>query len=386
MKKFIVVLLALALTFSMLTGCADDKTPTNDGGTSGGSTSENGTEVASEGFAKVGLGHVVSAAKSKDAEGDDGAMAELGTTLAAVAINADGTIGKVVIDVAQSKVFFDKEGKFDKAESIVNEENKATEDKDAKLASKNELKEIYGMKKASDIDKEWYEQAAALADWMEGKTLDEVMAMKLEDGKAAEADLTSSITVGIGDYLAAVEEAYNNAIEVGAEGGVKLGIGVETSIAKSKDAEDDNGPIAQVDTAIAVAAFDADGKVVGAINDHVQSKVEYDKDGKFKQMSVDADGKAVEDKSAKLFSKNEIKEAYGMKKAAAETDKEWYEQAAALADWYVGKDIAEIKAMKTREKDENHPVVPDVPELVGMVSIDIQSNFSTIEKAYNNAK
>lgn len=376
MKRFLVVLLVLALMVSMLAGCAkDDGEPTTGDETPATTdqTTDAGDEAVVGGFAKVGLGHVVSAAKSKDAEGDKGPYAEVGTTLAAVAINEDGTLGKVIIDVAQSKVEFDKDGQLI---TDINELQKP----------KNELKEDYGMKVASSIDKEWYEQAAALAEWMEGKTIDEVKGMKVEDGKAAEAELTSAITVGVGDYLAAVEEAYDNAISVGAEGGVKLGMGIETSVGKSKSAEDDNGAVAQVDTAIAVAAFDADGKVVGAINDHVQSTIKFDKAGKLATVSVDADGNEVEDKTTPLASKNEIKEAYGMKKAAAETNKEWYEQAAALADWYVGRTVSEITSMKTREKDANHPVVPDVPELEGAVSIDVQSNFNTIEKAYNNAK
>lgn len=385
MKKFMVVLLVLALMVSMLAGCADDGQSTNGDGAPGATDEVPGTgsELADGGFAKIGLGHVVSAAKSKDAEGDNGPYAEIGTTLAAVAINEDGTIGKVVIDVAQTKVNFDKDGQFVSASPGA--DGKAVEDIAAELFSKNEIKEGYGMKKASSIDKEWYEQAAALADWMEGKTLDEVKGMKLEDGKAAEAELTSAITVTIGAYLEAVEEAYNNAISVEA-GGTKLGIGLETKVAKSKSAEGEDGAVAQIDTAIAVAAFDADGKVVGAINDHVQSKVMFDKAGKLTGVSVDADGKEVEDKATPLASKNEIKEAYGMKKAASETDKEWYEQAEELAKWYVGKDVAEIKSMKTREKDANHPVVPDVPELEGKVSIDIGSNFATIQKAYDNAK
>ena len=39
------------------------------------------------------------------------------------------------------------------------------------------------------IGKEWYGQAAALAQWMIGKTVDEVAGMKLSDeGTPAEAD------------------------------------------------------------------------------------------------------------------------------------------------------------------------------------------------------
>jgi hypothetical protein len=64
------------------------------------------------------------------------------------------------------------------------------------------------MLKASEIGKEWYEQAAALADWMVGKTVDEIAGMSMEDGKTTEEDLVSSVTVGVEDYIYVVEEAY----------------------------------------------------------------------------------------------------------------------------------------------------------------------------------
>lgn len=361
MKKFMAMLLVLSLSGAVLAGCS---TPTESGDqTTPPATTEqpaDNEEVAEGEIAKIGLGHVISIAKSSDAADDKGPAGQVDTTLVAAGFDNDGKVVKVTIDVAQTKVGFDTDLQLT---SDINEAGK----------TKVELGDEYGMKKASGIEKEWFEQAAALEEWMVGKTIDEIKGMELNDGVPAEAELTSSVTVGVDAYLAALEEAYNNAVEVGA-GAEKLGLGTEISIAKSTSAEGDKGPAAQVDTSINVAAFDADGKVVGTIIDHAQTKVEFD-----------AEGKLVTDKNAEFETKNEIKEGYGMIKAS-QIGKEWYEQAAALGDWMVGKTVDEITSLNVKERDESHKAVPDVPELTSSVTISVEANLATIEKAYTNAK
>ncbi|MFH5837428.1 hypothetical protein ACHAL6_15335 [Proteiniclasticum sp. C24MP] len=151
-----------------------------------------------EGAEKVGLGATVSTAKSKSAEGENGAVAQVDTTVVATALKADGTVAGSVIDVAQTKVAYDADG-------VV------TNDKAAAVKSKVELGDEYGMKKASGIGSEWFEQALALAEWMKGKTVDEVTGMEVAEGKATSEDLTSSVTVTVTGYLEAFEEAAANA-------------------------------------------------------------------------------------------------------------------------------------------------------------------------------
>jgi hypothetical protein len=47
---------------------------------------------------------------------------------------------------------------------------------------------------------------------MVGKTVDQVMAMQLSaEGTPSEPDLTSSVTIHVGDYLKAVQKAVANA-------------------------------------------------------------------------------------------------------------------------------------------------------------------------------
>lgn len=64
------------------------------------------------------------------------------------------------------------------------------------------------MKAASSIGEEWYEQAAAFAQYVTGKTASEVSGIAVDEtGHAADSDLTASVTVGIADFLAAIAKA-----------------------------------------------------------------------------------------------------------------------------------------------------------------------------------
>jgi hypothetical protein len=154
--------------------------------------------VEIEGAEKVGLGAGVSIAKSKSQDGETGAVAQVDTTVVATALKADGTVAGTVIDVAQTKVAFDVDGKV-------------TNDKAAAVKSKVELGEDYGMRAASALKREWFEQALDLAAWMTGKTPAEVNAMKIAEGVSAEEDLKTSVSIKVEGYLAAFEEAAANA-------------------------------------------------------------------------------------------------------------------------------------------------------------------------------
>jgi hypothetical protein len=92
---------------------------------------------------------------------------------------------------------------------------------DAFHGSANEFKktlgEGYGMRGASPIGKEWFEQIAALEQWMIGKTIDEVMAMPVyakDDNHTSVPDvedLKTSVTIDVGASLEAVKGAVDAA-------------------------------------------------------------------------------------------------------------------------------------------------------------------------------
>ncbi|MEG0090518.1 MAG: hypothetical protein RSA20_01745 [Oscillospiraceae bacterium] len=198
MKKVIALTLTLALALS-LAACGKTETPAP-APTDAPAATEAPAAVA--GTYKTGLGTVING-KTNDATADKGASAQVDTTIVVAAFDKDGKILSSTIDVAQQKVAFTLEGKVD-----------GTID----MRTKNEKGADYGMAKVSGIKKEIDAQHAALADWMVGKTVAEVKAMKLGDsadgthkGIPAEEDLKTSVTVMVGDYIAALEKAEKNA-------------------------------------------------------------------------------------------------------------------------------------------------------------------------------
>lgn len=181
MKKILIVTLVLAL---VLAGC-------------------------SAAAVKTGLGTDIKINGSKDISVDDDGntvegLAQVDTAMAAVTIDADGKIIGVQIDNAQVRIAFDAEGMI-------------TTELNAQQQTKVEKGADYGLIKASGIGREWFEQIAALGDWMVGKTIQEVNAMKTyvkdDDHQMVpdETDLISSVTIDVSQYLKAVTKAVANA-------------------------------------------------------------------------------------------------------------------------------------------------------------------------------
>ncbi len=143
---------------------------------------------------RLSLTSETSMSKSKDADGDKEGAAQAYATAAAVTFSGD-TISSCYIDAVQANVNFDTAGKI-------------TTDLTAAPQTKNQLGDGYGMKKASSIGKEWNEQAASFCAYVTGKTAAEVKGLAVdESGKAADADLAASVTVGIGEFQALIEKA-----------------------------------------------------------------------------------------------------------------------------------------------------------------------------------
>lgn len=147
---------------------------------------------------KLGLGIISKNGKSKNADDKDG-VAQAYTHYGVVTLGADGKITSSIIDASQANISFSKEGKI-------------TSDKAATYQTKNELGEGYNMRGASPIKKEWFEQSKAFADYIVGKTVGEVTGIALnEKGAPTSTDLTSSVTVSIGDFLTVIEKACTTA-------------------------------------------------------------------------------------------------------------------------------------------------------------------------------
>ncbi len=370
MKKLLAVLLVLTLVMTMVTGCgkaSDDKkepttAPTAAVEPTTAPTDAPATEPTTEtpdataDAAKTGFAIVPSIAKSTDATADADGLAEVDSLIAAVIVDKDGKIVDCQIDAEMTKMNFSVEGKL-------------TTDVATTFKTKQELGEEYGMKSASGIGKEWYEQANAFAAYVVGKTVDEVKGIAVnEEGLAGDADLAASITVHIGSFIAVVEKAVNNAQELGATTADQVGFAATIDMAKSTDATADAAGLAQSYANYAVVTVGADGKITSCIIDAAQGNINFG-----------TDGKVTTDLATVIKTKQELKEEYGMK-AASGIGKEWYEQANAFAAYVTGKSVDEVTGIAL--SDEGKAADAD---LAASVTVHIGPFMANVAKAVANA-
>lgn len=124
----------------------------------------------------------------KDATAEKSGEAKASSTYGVVALDKDGKVVFTQTDEAQNAVKFTIAGALD-GEAMA-------------VPTKAEKKDEYGMKKASSIGKEWFEQNQAFDEWTVGKTSNEISGMKVttnEGGKTvtADKDLMTGCTMGV---------------------------------------------------------------------------------------------------------------------------------------------------------------------------------------------
>lgn len=160
---------------------------------------QNAEEIGTREGDQLGLAVVTNMSKSKDASADADGQCQAYSVYMAVTIGPDGRITGSILDSSQGTVKFNAAGQI-------------TSDVNAGIKTKRELGDAYGMKGASGIGREWYQQADAFEEYIVGKTAEEVTGIVVnESGKPAEADLASSVTVAIGDFQAVVQKATADA-------------------------------------------------------------------------------------------------------------------------------------------------------------------------------
>ena len=346
MKKVFALALAAALALSMV-ACG---------------SSEPAAPAEPEVF-KTGMGTVISASvANEDVENEKGASAQINTNIVVATFDKDGKVVSATIDVAQQKAAFDMDGKL------------AGE---VDLRTKCEKGDDYGMRGVSAIGKEVNEQYAALAEYFVGKTVEEIKAMPTFERDANHTavpdveELKASVTITIADYVAALEEAYNTAIETkGVPAKTGLGTVISASVTE-EDKENEKGASVQINTNMMAVALDENGVIVAAILDVAQQKAAFDLEGV--AGTVD------------LRTKVEKEGDYGMKGVSA-IGKEYYEQAKAFTEWMVGQTVEEVLAMPTYERDANHTACPDVEDLKSSVSITVGDYLKALEEAASMAK
>ncbi len=120
------------------------------------------------------------------------ARPQLDLTAAALTVNESGRVTSAVCDMAEPSVTVDAAGKVEAA---------------GEVKSKKELGDDYGMREASALGKEWYEQGTGFAGYLKGKTAEEIEGIP-DDG--SDADLAALCTVSVTDLQKAALRALDS--------------------------------------------------------------------------------------------------------------------------------------------------------------------------------
>lgn len=361
MKKFTMIL-ALALAVSLLAGCAgtpvvyysDCTCPTGSHTETTPATEAvtEATEAATaEGAVKTGLSVITGVSESKSATAEENGEAKYDVTTVAVTVDDNGVIQSCIIDSIGTSVTFDATGAI-------------TSDLAAEILTKNELGDSYGMKAYAGAKYEWFEQAAAVAQYAVGKTVEELKSGAVDEtGHAADADLASTATIYIGGYVNGIIAAAENAQHLGAQAGDELRLASTSSVGKSAAATAEAAGNAQLDTTVTALTV-RDGVITSCYIDAVQAKVGFD-----------TTGTVTSDITAPVATKNELGEAYGMV-AWGGAIAEWDAQAASFASYITGKTAAEVAGIAITET-----TAPAEADLASSVTISIGGFLALIAKA-----
>ena len=304
-----------------LTGCGRGGAP---GSSGAGSMSGSGSGAMSGGTAgqeqawRTGLGVVTEAAGSDRA-------GKITTAAAAVVLNADGKLADVMRDELELSVSGGSTGSVTTPEDV---RSKRTKGEDYPLAA------------ASSLGKGWAEQADWFADYLTGRTPDEVKKLKTdENGKPQDADLVSGCTIAVDRYRDAVVRACEQAKALGAAQGDRVTLSlIAADLPQDLAATDDQDAHVQADITLAALTVDGEGRVTSAIGDMTEP-----------ELTVSADG-TVSAPREPVYTKNELGDRYGMRSASA-LGKEWYEHSAGWCGYLKGKNAVEIGKLSTDGTD-----------------------------------
>ena len=320
MKKRTALLLAALLAVGSLTACGGN----NDGGNNGGDAAAT---------VKLGLGACTSFSESYSIGEDhygapaEATNAQVDIHVAAVTLDAEGKIVSCDIDAIQVKTSVDGNGAI-------------AADAATEFTSKYDLKEGYGMKGASPIGKEWYEQVDIYEQWCAGKTVDEIKAGVNAEGSPADEQLLTGCTIKIGDITKAVVDACEKAVDTTATSADTLGVSLIGEMSKptnAADAEDGVGTF-QAYVNFAAVTKTADGKISAVAIDSIQAYPTWG-----------ADGVLTTDANQDVRTKYTKQGDYGMQVASSLEKGEWFQQIDVFKQSIVGKTADEVTAIAVDE-------------------------------------
>lgn len=277
-----------------------------------------------------GAGVAYSVTKVTNATSEANGGAAVSTTAAAVLVDDAGKIVKCAIDTTDKG-----QPTWDNTGSIV----AITE-----FATKYEQGFDYHMVQfgGGKVTKEWFEQVDAFCSAVVGKTIDEVKAMVAENGTPSGDIVTAGCTIGVSDFVVALEKAVANATPSNATANATVKVGIATSTDKVKNATSEADGGMELNSTVVATALDADGKVIAAKADCTQAK-----------FTVTSAGECA---SQEIASKYEKGADYNMV-AWGGAAKEWFEQADAFSAQLIGKNATEIASLVASNGQGNDAVI-----------------------------
>ena len=174
-------------------------------------------------------------------------------------------------------------------------------------------------------------------------------------------------TCSTGDDTNVTEPTTQPAVS---EGAVKTGLAIVTTAADSTSATADAAGSVKLDSTLVAVTVDDEGVINSCIIDSIPATV-----------NVDATGTITSDITAAVSTKNELGADYGMV-AWGGAIAEWDAQVAALANFAVGKTVAELKTGAIDETGK----APEGSDLASSATIYLGGFVSAIEQAVNNAQ
>ena len=125
-----------------------------------------------------------------------------------------------------------------------------------------------------------------------------------------------------------------------AEGSVKTGLAVITSLNGSAGVDGQEPGSASFDVTLAAVTVDDNGVIDSCVIDGMQATVNFD-----------STGSIISDLTAPILTKNELGEDYGTK-AYGGAIAEWNEQAASFAAYVTGKTAEEVSGIAVNERTQ----------------------------------
>ena len=187
MKKFTALLTAAALSICM-TACSSNT-----------DNNTNPDNIDSTAY-RIGIGSYTTTDSSySSVEGENG-TGVVSTTYATVVFDSNDIIKKVYIDQVESKVYFDAKGQI------------VTNGADTNIRTKRELGDEYGMKNASPIGKEWYEQVNSIESWLVGKNIKNIANGVMNNNMYGNGASSDSVTDGVSGVVDGIADGAENIV------------------------------------------------------------------------------------------------------------------------------------------------------------------------------